>query len=164
MVNVKDGMSFEQYVSELTPEQREVFLKVYSSKALSLASMDILKNNEEKRILLVFSEGYCPDCTATLPFVERIAQASSSIEAYYFHLSGNKELLEEMVGVSRIPTVLCFDGEMQPLGAYIEVPKMLTEKIMRLPAEKQKEYVANYRNGEYDNLVEEELMSILKLV
>lgn len=152
------GISFSEYMNG-----KEVDLgSVYNNTHLSTNIKKKIKDLREKRIAMVFSEGYCPDCTVVVPFVKRLQEENSNIELYFFKREGNEEFLESAVGEARIPTILVFDEEFEPKGAYIELPEKLKNKIQNADMQEKKEYVKEYREGKYNDLLEEELIEIFK--
>ena len=86
---------------------------------------------------------------------------NKNINLYCFPKTGYESFLEEFTGDARIPTVITFDGEMNPKGAYVEFPKKLLEKMISLKIEEKKNLVNDYREGKYNSLIEEELLDIL---
>lgn len=162
MINLKEGLSFQQYLEKNTPEQKEAILKAYENTEFSEESKKFIQNIDKPLNLVVYSEGYCPDCVVTLPFVRKIEELNTNIKASIFPRVGNEEILEEMIGTARIPTVLCFTENMEPKGAYIEVPEDVKEMMIGLSPEKQKEIVMEYRAGKFNNYIEKNLVNILK--
>jgi thiol-disulfide isomerase/thioredoxin len=162
MIDLSKGLDFEGYLDKNTEEEKVKLLEAYESTELSKDIIDAVKAIDKKVNVVVFSEGYCPDCVVTLPFIKRMENLNENIKVYLFGMQGNRELLEEYTGTSRIPTVMTFTENMEPKGAYIEVPKILAEKIAKTPSDKQKEVVTDYRQGKYNNLIEEELLEIIK--
>jgi hypothetical protein len=162
MIDLSKGLTFEQYLNKNSEEERNKVLEAYEKTELSKEAVDEIKAISKKINVVVFSEGYCPDCVVTLPFIKRMENLNDNIKVYLFGMKGNKELLEQYTGTARIPTVMTFTEEMEPKGAYIEVPKVIAEKMAKLPSEKQKELVLEYRQGMHNELVERELLEIIK--
>lgn len=162
MIDLSKGLDFQGYLNKNTEEQKTKLLKTYENTKLSKDALKIVKSLKEKVNVVVFSEGYCPDCTVTVPFVEKIQKLNDNIKVFYYSREDNKDLLEQYTGTARIPTVMTFTENMKPKGAYIEVPKPLAEKAARLSGDKQKEVIEDYRHGKYNDLIEEELLAIIK--
>jgi thiol-disulfide isomerase/thioredoxin len=162
MIDLSKGLTFEQYLSKNSEEERNKVLEAYEKTELSKEAVDEVKAISEKVNVVVFSEGYCPDCVVTLPFIKRMANLNDNIKVYMYGMKGNKELLEQYTGTARIPTVMTFTKAMEPKGAYIEVPKVIAEKMAKLPSEKQRQLVLEYRQGMHNKLVEKELLEIIK--
>lgn len=162
MINLKESLNFQQYLEKNTPEQKEAMLKAYENTQLSEESKKFIQSIDKPVNMVVYSEGYCPDCVVTLPFVRKMEELNPNIKMSIFGLKENKEILEEMTGTSRIPTVLCFTENMEPKGAYIEVPEDVKEKMIGLNVDKQKEIVMEYRTGKFNSSIENNLINILK--
>lgn len=152
------GVSFSEYMKDKEGD----IVSAYNNTHLSSNIKKEIKDLREKRIAMVFSEGYCPDCTVVVPFVKRLQEENSNIELYFFKRQGNEEFLECAVGEARIPTILVFDESFEPKGAYIELPEKLKEKIQNANIQNKKEYIKEYRNGKYNDFLEEELVEIFK--
>lgn len=162
MIDLSKGLTFEQYLIKNSEEERNKVLEAYEKTELSKQTIDAVKSISEKVNLVVFSEGYCPDCVVTLPFIKRMENLNDNIKVYLFGMKGNKELLEQYTGTARIPTVMAFSESMEPKGAYIEVPRHIAERMAKLPSEKQRELVLEYRQGKHNELIEKELLEIIK--
>lgn len=162
MIDLSKGLDFQGYLNKNTEEQNAKLLRAYENTKLSKETEEAVKSLKEKVNVVVFSEGYCPDCIVTLPFVKRMQELNDNIKVYYYRLEGNRELLEEFTGTSRIPTVMTFTEAMEPKGAYIEVPQVLAEQVAKLSGDKQKELIRDYRQGKYNDLIEKDLLSIIK--
>ena len=161
MINLLNGTTFEQYLENSKLKYGDVQLTAYNSTNLSLGTKNSLQNLTSTVNIAVFSEGFCPDCIVTLPFLKSMAEENKNINLYCFPKTGYESFLEEFTGDARIPTVITFDGEMNPKGAYVEFPKKLLEKMISLKIEEKKNLVNDYREGKYNSLIEEELLDIL---
>lgn len=162
MIDLSNSLDFEGYLNKNNEEEREKLVEAYEKTQLSRETVDAVKAIQKKVNIVVFSEGYCPDCIVTLPFIKRMQNLNENLKVYYFGMKGNKELLEEYTGTSRIPTVMTFTEEMEPKGVYIEVPKVIAEKMAKVSSDKQRELVLEYRDGKYNNLIEEELLEMIR--
>jgi len=97
MVDINKGISFESYMKD-----KEELRKYYEGTTLSDIGKEAVKGLEEQRIVLVFTEGYCPDCTVTLPFIKRFAEENPLIKIYIFGIKedeDNREFLNMAVSL-----------------------------------------------------------------
>lgn len=159
MIDLKTGLSFEEYMKDKAELEER-----YAITELSNGCKERIKELNEVRQVLIFTEGYCKDCTATLPFIKKLAEENALIKLYVFGIKDqeeNKQFLEEAVGEIRIPSILVFDEEMNPKGAYVEIPNEVKEKIAAAPLEEKRVYVDDYREGKYNDLIEKDLLEIL---
>ena len=161
MINLSNGLTFEQYLEKSKKEYWDIQIEAYNSTNLSLNTKKSLQNSTSTVNVAVFSEGYCPDCIVTLPFLKRMAEVNKNINLYFFPKTGYESFLEEFTGEARIPTIITFDCEMNPKGAYVEFPKQLLEKMIPLKIEEKKDLVNDYRQGKYNSIIEEELLDII---
>jgi thiol-disulfide isomerase/thioredoxin len=162
MIDLSNALDFDGYLNKNNEEERQNLVEAYEKTVLSNKIVDAVKAIDKEVNIVVFSEGYCPDCIVTLPFVKRMQNLNENLKVYYLGMKGNKELLEEYTGTSRIPTVMTFTKDMEPKGVYIEVPKVIAEKMAKVPSDKQRELVLEFRQGKYNELIEEELLEIIK--
>lgn len=162
MIELSRGLDFNGYLNKNSEEEREKLVNNLEKIKLSKEVEEEVKSINKAVNVVVFSEGYCPDCIATLPFVKKMQETNEKIKVFYYGMKGNEELLEEYTGTARIPTVMTFTENMEPKGAYVEVPAELSEKMAKLPRDKQKELVTEYRQGKYNNLIEKEILRLLK--
>lgn len=161
MINLSNGVTFEEYLEKSELKYGDVQLTAYNSTTLSCGTKESLENLTSTVNVAVFSEGYCPDCVVTLPFIKRMAEENKNINMYCFPKTGYEDFLEEYTGETRIPTIITFDEEMNPKGAYVEFPKQLLGKMALLKIEEKKNLVNDYRQGKYNTLIEEEILDIL---
>lgn len=161
MINLSNGITFEEYLEKSKLQYGDIQLTTYNSTNLSSDTKESLQNLTSTVNVAVFSEGYCPDCIITLPFIKRMAEENKNINLYCFPKTGYENFLEDCTGESRIPTIITFDEEMNPKGAYVEFPKKLLEKMIPLKIEEKKNLVNDYRQGRYNSIIEEELLDIL---
>ena len=152
MIDLKKGLSFEEYMKD-----KDELKERYATTELSNGCKESIKELKEVRQVLIFTEGYCKDCTAALPFVKKFAEENALIK---LHVFGVKDQEEKAVGEVRIPSILVFDEEMSPKGAYVETPNEVKEKIAAAPLEEKKVYVNDYREGKYNDLIEKDLLEI----
>lgn len=162
MINLSNGLSFEEYLHKTDGEQRKKQVEAYEKTLLSESVANDVKKVDERVNVVVFSEGFCPDCIVTLPFVKRIEELNSNIKVTIMPRSGNEELLREFTGEARIPTVMSFTGEMEPKGVYIELPQELKEMMIGIGEDERKKLIQDYRDGKYNSLIENELIKIIK--
>ncbi|MCX7903203.1 MAG: thioredoxin family protein [Caloramator sp.] len=161
-MDLTKALSFEEYLNDLTEEQKEIYLKFYNNTFIDEKNIASIKNIKETLNLIVFSEGYCPDCLVTLPVIKRIMEINEKINVYIFKRYGNENMLLDMVGEARIPTILLFDKDLQPRDFYIEFPKEFKEKLVDLKEDEKKLYISQFRQGKYIKLIEKEIIKILK--
>lgn len=161
MIDLSKGLTFKEYLEKSKLEYGDIQLIAYNSTTLSSGIKESLVNVAATVNVAVFSEGYCPDCVVTLPFIKRMAEENKNINLYCFPKSGYEDFLEEYTGATRIPTIITFDSEMNPKGAYVEFPKKLFEKMISLKIEEKKNMISDYRLGKYNSIIEEELLDII---
>lgn len=161
MLNFSNSLTFEEYLNKQQEKYGDVQNKAYENTSLSADTKSSIKNLDDTIHVAVFSEGFCPDCIVTIPFIQRLKEENSNLKVYFFPRTGYEDFLNEAVGDSRIPTIITFDGSMTPKGAYVEMPKELTAKMPSLSLEERKSLIADYRSGKYNDLIEKNLLNII---
>lgn len=161
MLDFTKSLTFEEYLEKQQKKYGDVQDKAYANTLLSEnAKINIQKLNEKINVV-IFSEGFCPDCIVTIPFVQRLKEENSNLNVHIFPRTGFEDFLNEAVGDSRIPTVITFDSSMNPKGAYVEMPKELSSKMLSLSMDERKKLVSEYRSGKYNDLIEKNLLDII---
>lgn len=154
---LEDATGFMEYLDKVGSE----FRTAYEKTELSEHAKAKVSELKAERNLLIFTEAYCPDCVVALPFAQKLMEENDRIHIYIKRMKGAQDFLREAVGDARIPTVISFDGEMNPLGAYVEFPEALKVKMRSASVEDKKEFVSKYRRGTYNDLIEDALLELL---
>lgn len=161
MLDFTKSLTFEEYLEKQKDKYGDVQNKAYDKTQLSEDTKSNIKNLNETIHVAVFSEGFCPDCIVTIPFLERLKEENDKLKVHFFPRSGFEDFLNEAVGDTRIPTVITFDSSMTPKGAYVEMPKELIDKMHNLSMEERKSLIDEYRAGKYNDLIEKNLLDII---
>ena len=157
MFGLKGAIDIEEYMKTLDKHHEEAYL----STTLSEEAKDTLKDLKEEIIVLAFTEGFCPDCTVSIPFVKRFKEENDKISVSVLPRTGNEAFLEENLGEARIPTIMVFSKDLAPKGVYLEFPEKLKDNIAIVTMDEKKELIKEYRAGKYNNLIEEELLNLI---
>ena len=161
MLDFTKSLTFEEYLKKQQKEYGDVQNNAYESTTLSETAKNNIKNLNDTIHVAVFSEGFCPDCIVTIPFIQKLKEENPKLDVHFFPRTGYESFLNEAVGDSRIPTVITFDNSMNPKGAYVEMPKELSSKMISLSLDERKSLVADYRSGKYNDLIEKNLLDII---
>lgn len=161
MLDFTKSLTFEDYLEKQQEKYGDVQNKAYENTSLSDSTKNNILNLNETIHVAVFSEGFCPDCIVTIPFIQRLKEENSNLKVHIFPRTGFEDFLTEAVGDSRIPTVITFDSSMAPKGAYVEMPKELSSKMASLTMDEKKSLISEYRSGKYNDLIEKNLLDII---
>lgn len=153
------GVTFPEYLNQVGPE----FSERYEKTVLSEGVKEKLKGLSKSRKVVAFSEGYCPDCVAVLPYIERMREENPNIEYTIKHRTGNEEALVEAAGESRIPLLLFFDENGEPLSVFLEFPEKLKDEMRHAAVEDKKDLVVKFRAGAYNDMIEEAMVELLRI-
>ena len=72
-----------------------------------------------------------------------------------------EELLQELSGECRIPTIIKLDEKKQMKGKYIEFPQVVREKINGKNEEERKAIVEEVRSGKYNDEIQKEIIKLI---
>jgi thiol-disulfide isomerase/thioredoxin len=161
MIDLNKSMSYEEYIKGYTDEQAENQKVKYEQAVLSADTVSKVEELKSKVKILIFSEGYCPDCHVTIPFIMKMEELNKNIQVYFMNKIGNETLLNEFTGDARIPTVMFFTENMEPKGVYIEFPEALKDIMSGKSMDGVRQVVQEYRNGQYNKLIEKQIIDIL---
>lgn len=161
MLDFTKSLTFEEYLQKQHDKYGDVQNETYNNTSLSSKTKAYIHNLNETIHVAVFSEGFCPDCIITLPFIQRLKEENSNLKVHFFSRTGFEDFLNEAVGDCRIPTVISFDSSMCPKGVYVEMPKELVSKMSILSMDERKSLVADYRAGKHNDLIEKNLLDII---
>lgn len=161
MLDFTKSLTFEDYLEKQQEKYGDVQNKAYANTILSDSTKNKILNLNETIHVAVFSEGFCPDCIVTIPFIQRLKEENSNLKVHIFPRTGFEDFLNEAVGDSRIPTVITFDSSMAPKGSYVEMPKELSSKMASLTMDERKSLISEYRSGKYNDLIEKNLLDII---
>lgn len=162
LLNLKDGFNFKQYYSRGTEEQKKAQKLAYENTMLSEDTINVLNNLDSEINVIIFSENYCPDCRVTLPFIEKMQEINNNIKVYIFSRIGNEELMESCTPDPRVPTVMTFDKRMESKGIYIEMPEKVRDMLINSTVLEKRRIIMDYRIGKFNNIIQEQLLQIIK--
>lgn len=161
MIDLTKGLNFNDYLQKQHEQYGDVQDKAYEKTSLSKDAKNKLEGLNTTIHAAVFTEGFCPDCIVTIPFIQRMAEENKNLKIHLMPRTGFEAFLEGAVGEARIPTIITFDENMNPKGAYVETPKALREKMVGLNNDEKKALINDYRAGKYNELVEKDLLEII---
>lgn len=90
-----------------------------------------LESFPRKMIWLVLNEGWCGDSAQTLPFINKMAEASENITLKIILRDGNLEIMDEFLtqGARSIPKLIALDEEtLEVLGTWGPRPKIAYDR------------------------------------
>lgn len=161
MLDFSKALSFEEYVEKQHDKYGDIQDKAYADTELSSDAKEKIKKLDKVVHAAIFTEGFCPDCIVTIPFVQRLSEENSNLKVHLFPRTGFEMFLEEAVGCLNIPAVITFTEDMDPKGAYVEMPRELVEKLPIISNDERKVLVGEYRAGKYNDLIEKDLLNII---
>ncbi|MDR2179415.1 MAG: thioredoxin family protein [Synergistaceae bacterium] len=118
-----------------------------------------------KTTLVVFADMTCPDCRAVLPFLGKIGEVNAGIEVVFGEWNAASEgFLQRRLGTGRVPTVLALDASGRLMdGAFIERPLAVHRATAEAASRRDAMLaIGKFRNGGDNDLIEEDLLKVLR--
>ncbi|MEG0133261.1 MAG: thioredoxin family protein [Clostridium sp.] len=161
MLDFNKALNFEEYLEKQHAKYGDIQDKTYENTELSDTTKKKIKTLDNVVHAAIFTEGFCPDCIVTIPFLQRLSEENKNLKVHLFPRTGFEDFLNEAVGGLSIPAVITFSEKLEPMGAYVEMPKELSKKMPLISNDERKVLVAEYRSGKYNDLVETDLLNII---
>ncbi|MEG1255564.1 thioredoxin family protein [Clostridium sp.] len=161
MLDFTKSLTFEEYLKKQHDKYGDIQDKIYEGTELSDTTKEKIKTLDKVIHTAIFTEGFCPDCIVTIPFLQRLCEENKNLKIHLFPRTGFEDFLNEAVGGLSIPAVITFSENMDPKGAYVEMPKELSKKMPLISNDERKVLVAEYRSGKYNDLIEKDLLDII---
>jgi len=114
--------------------------------------------------VLAFMEIYSPNCMVAAPVLKKMHEINYRIQYSIVSRVGNEVYMRDFVdenGVPPIPTFMIFNEDFKYLGAYVEFPKKIKEKIQTGELDHE-EAVRNYQFGQFTDEIFEEVLGIMR--
>lgn len=98
---------------------------------ISAEATEAFKNISEKQTWLVISEPWCGDAAQTLPFLNKLAQTSESIDLKIVLRDDNPELMNQFLtnGSQSIPIIIMLDADKNVLQTFGPRSKAATKLV-----------------------------------
>ncbi|HHD2753477.1 TPA: thioredoxin family protein [Clostridium perfringens] len=160
MLDMKNGLTYEEYLKTATDEEREMIEEFFNRAVVSEEKINEINSIENKVDIAVFSITRCKDAASAIPFLIKLSENNKNINIKFWDREGNEEILEELTGAGRVPSILKIENG-QVVKSYIEFPKVLDEKINNNLEEKEN-FVNDLRSNKYDKEIEKEIFNIIK--
>lgn len=131
----KKTVSVNQYINSLKQPFRNRFLKRKQTYQLKQEIINQLKKFAEKIVIVVFSAEWCKDCTANIPVLALISEATGLEVRIFGSLEKDPSNPKRkwrippsppevgIFNVDKIPLMIIVDREGKEIGRIIENPK-----------------------------------------
>lgn len=160
MLDMKSGLTYEEYLRTATDEEREMIEEFFNRVVVCKEKIKEIDSIKDKVDIAVFSITRCKDAASAIPFLIKLSENNKNINIKFWDREGNEELLEELSGARRVPSILKIENG-QIVKSYIEFPMVVDKKINHNPEEKEN-LVNDLRSNKYDKEIEEEIFNIIK--
>lgn len=161
MVDLKLGLSYEEYFNSATDEEKEIIKEFYDKTTISKESRDKVQKVNTKKEISVFSLHRCKDAATVIPVLMELSKENPNLHIKFYLRDENSEALEKLTGEVRVPSILVHDEHGNISRKFIEFPKVVQDEIDKNPKEMKEEIVLAFRNGKYKDELEKEIVELL---
>lgn len=115
------ALSYADFLQKYgTPPQRDNWRAVYDRAKLTAEQQATLSRFKRRMQVLCFAGAWCGDCVDQCPLLQRIAEATETIDLRFVDRDADDALKAEMTlcGGARVPQVVFLDEEGQFVGRY----------------------------------------------
>lgn len=160
------GLDYKDFLKTLDIEDKEV-MERYSkllAETLDENLKEKIKNIDNDVKILVFAEGWCPDCQINMPPIFHITNINPNIKMKILKRDTNEKYLEPYFinGKPKIPTILLLDNTYREIDNIIERPRHVKEL---LGSQKESESIIakrKYKKGEFLSEIIKDIIAIIK--
>lgn len=161
MINFELTLAYDEYLEMADNEQRKIIDKLNEQgQLISNSNKEVLDINSKINVV-VFSEPRCKDAATEIPILLKLAEKNKNITVRFLRREGNEELLERESGEKKVPTFLILNKNGEVERKYIEFPRGVKKILMKTPKEEVQSVIDRMRAGEYNVLIEEDIIRFL---
>lgn len=137
MLHNIDLMEYSEYLIKAKEEELQFINKLYNQGILLEDGKEIIKNIDDEKNVLVITATRCKDSATILPFLLKLAELNENIKIKFLLRKENRELLEQLSGELKVPTMMILDNNGQVIRKFIEFPKGVKEILISNSKEKK---------------------------
>ncbi|BDU49693.1 thioredoxin family protein [Haliovirga abyssi] len=158
-MEIKNGMDYEGYLNSSLEEYKEKQIKVSNFIKLEEKIIEKLKEIKSEKNILVFAETYCPDSREVMAVLNEMKKYVK-INLYIFPRKDNEDELKKITGYAKIPTLIKLDESKKITNNYfIEFPEKFRAILKNKSETEIKNKIHQFRRGEYNHLIVEEIIN-----
>lgn len=161
MFDLNKGETLEKYLEKGEPEEVARVEVAFSRTSCSKEFEEAIRKADGVT-LVVFTELFCPDSAALLPYLRRIGEINNQMRIIFYPVKGNEVLLKNVTGAGKIPTLMVLDKTGLPSGFYVEHPQIFKEHMAAVNGEARRNLLRDFREGKMGDLIEKDLVRLLK--
>lgn len=156
---MKKGLNYKEYIKMATEEQMEMIDRHEKKEKISKVGLDKIIEITDKREVLVFSELRCEDAATTIPILNELCKLNDNINISFYYKSENEDMLQELVGEGKIPTIVTLDKNKRVIGSYLEFPNKVLEQLKDKDELQRKLIVSELREGKFNDEIQKDLIN-----
>jgi len=140
------GLSFDKFLQSADADQRKIILDLLDETDFSW-----IETPETPMRILFFGEMWCPDCVINAAALAGIMKQVKVLEVRVQPRDGNEEVIMRLGDgkKARIPTIVPLDDQGNPIGVFVERPKVIRELERSEDQLKRIVMMRDYRAGRY---------------
>lgn len=162
-MNLKNGMKYEEFINTAEKEHREFIDELHEQGSLDKrdGNLNKIKDINHNVDIVVFTETKCKDSATTIPFLMKLSELNKNIRINFFRKEGNEEILKELIGEIRVPSILVLNDEEKIERKYIEFAYDVKEILESSPIEKTQDIIDEMRMGKYNKEIQKDLIKLI---
>lgn len=160
MLDINKGISYEEYISSSTDEELLIINKLEKQCKLSERGIEHILCIDSPMDIAVFSMTRCQDAGTVIPFLMKLSDLNNNINVKFYYREGNEDLLYNLTGEKRIPSILLMNTEGQVARKFLEFPRAVDE-LIKGNTENKESIVKEFRAGKYNRYIQEDLIMLL---
>lgn len=162
-MNFKSGMNYEEFINTAEKEHRGFIDELHEQGILDKSDINLnkIKNINYNVDIAVFTETRCKDSATTMPFLMKLSELNKNIRITFFRKEGNEELLKDLTGEIRVPSILILNDDGKVERKYIEFAYDVKEILENSPIEKTQDIIDEMRIGKYNSEIQKDLIKLI---
>jgi len=159
------GKKYEEFLAEQREEDKEVLEGNYKKLTVSRELIDKIKEISRHLHVLVFAEGWCPDCQVNLPVLRKMVDISGKLDMRILPRSGNEDIMEPFYidGKPKIPTFVFLNKDFEIIGMWIERPDVVKKLLSDEDEDKATIAKMDYLDLKYSEETIKEILEVLNI-
>jgi thiol-disulfide isomerase/thioredoxin len=163
-IDLSSALDFAAYTATGSGRQIGELLGKIDELSPSEGFISAVREVKSPTVLVVYGNMSCPDCAATVPFVEAIHKVNPLITTLYFTRTDEAErVVKDIAGVYKTPTIFSADAEGSLGREYLlEFPDSVRKLVDEAAdADSRREIIREFRDGKYAADLEADLLKLL---
>lgn len=157
------GMNYDEFIEKAEEEHKKFIYELDIQGEIDMTDENLEKINNIKHNLdiLVFTETRCKDSATTMPFLMKLCNMNNNIKVKFFRMKGNEDLVEDLIGEKRIPSIVILDKNKNVRRKYIEFPYKVKKILENSSIEDTQLIIDSMRGGDFNKEIQADLIKFI---